>query len=73
VPRIRELREAKQEAATTPRSRRRYARVAVARFLDVTERTVYNWEAGVTSPGKDQAIDLAEYLGCSVDDLELEG
>lgn len=41
----------------------------VTRYLNVTDAAVYQWETGVTTPRPEKLVKLAEFYGCTVDDL----
>ena len=38
-------------------------------LLGVTDAAVYQWESGVYTPRADKLIRLAQFYGCTVDDL----
>lgn len=41
----------------------------VADFMGVSPSCVYSWESGTFAPRADKLLELAAYLGCSVDEL----
>lgn len=41
----------------------------VTRYLNVTDAAVYQWETGITTPRPEKLVKLAEFYGCTVDDL----
>lgn len=41
----------------------------VTKHMGVTDAAVYQWETGVTTPRTDKLIKLAEFYGCTVDEL----
>lgn len=41
----------------------------VMKRLNVTDAAVYQWETGVTTPRPDKLVKLAEFYGCTVDEL----
>lgn len=41
----------------------------VMEFLGVTDSAVYQWETGVTMPNSNKLAKLAEFYGCSIDEL----
>lgn len=41
----------------------------VMKHMGVTDAAVYQWETGVTTPRTDKLIKLAEFYGCTVDEL----
>lgn len=41
----------------------------VMALLGVTDAAVYQWEAGVYTPRADKLTKLAEFYGCTVDEL----
>lgn len=55
------FRSARQKAAKTVQE--------VMKFMNVSDAAVYQWETGVTTPRTDKLIKLAEFYGCTVDEL----
>lgn len=41
----------------------------VAAAMGVTDGAVYQWDLGMTMPSTDKLLKLAQFLGCSVDEL----
>ena len=41
----------------------------IAKKLNVTNRSVYNWRKGLSYPNFEKAFELAHLLRCKVDDL----
>ena len=41
----------------------------VMEFMGVTDVTIYYWESGVSRPRASRLLKLAEFYGCTVDDL----
>ncbi|MGD7051402.1 helix-turn-helix domain-containing protein [Sutcliffiella horikoshii] len=41
----------------------------IAKKLNVTKRSVYNWRKGLSYPNFEKAFELASLLDCKVDDL----
>lgn len=41
----------------------------VMKEMGVSDAAVYNWETGVNKPRASLLVKLADYYGCSVDDL----
>ena len=45
----------------------------VMEFLRVSDAAVYQWESGETTPRPDKLVKLAQFYGCTVDDLLKKG
>lgn len=41
----------------------------VAELMGVTRQCVWNWESGAGCPNAGKLLKLAEFLGCTVEDL----
>ena len=41
----------------------------VMEYMGVSDAAVYQWEAGETTPRPDKLVKLAQFYGCTVDDL----
>lgn len=41
----------------------------VMEHLGVTDAAVYQWETGVYTPRKEKLIQLADFYGCTIDEL----
>ena len=41
----------------------------LATRLGITQSAVAQWEKGITKPAIDKLLKIAEYLGCTVDEL----
>lgn len=41
----------------------------VMQHMGVSDASVYFWESGVTRPRPDKLLRLADFYGCTVDDL----
>ena len=41
----------------------------VVERLGVTDAAVYQWETGVYTPRRDKLVALAEFYGCTIDEL----
>ena len=41
----------------------------VMSYMNVSDATIYYWESGVTSPRSEKLLRLAEFYGCTVNDL----
>lgn len=44
-------------------------RESICSFLGVTLSTIYRWEKGITKPDDTQAKQLADALGCTINDV----
>lgn len=45
----------------------------VKEYMGVTDAAVYQWETGETTPRPDKLVKLAEFYGCTVDELLRKG
>lgn len=43
--------------------------VEVMKHMNVTDAAVYQWETGVTKPRIEKLMQLAEFYGCTIEDL----
>lgn len=41
----------------------------VMAYMGVSDAAVYQWETGVTMPSGNKLVKLAEFYGCTVDEL----
>ena len=41
----------------------------VMEYMGVSDAAVYQWETGETTPRPDKLVRLAQFYGCTVDDL----
>ena len=41
----------------------------VMKYMNVTDAAVYQWETGVTTPRPDKLLKLADFYGCTMEDL----
>ena len=41
----------------------------VMELLGVTDAAVYQWETGVYTPRREKLIQLADFYGCTIDEL----
>ncbi|TYS68497.1 helix-turn-helix transcriptional regulator [Sutcliffiella horikoshii] len=41
----------------------------IAKKLNVSKRSIYNWRKGISYPNFEKAHELARLLNCNVDDL----
>ena len=53
------------------RRERGYTVIEMAEALNVTERTVYNWEKHPEDLTVSKAVDICTYLDCTLDDIFL--
>lgn len=45
----------------------------VMKYMNVSDAAVYQWETGVSKPRTDKLMRLAEFYGCTVEELLKEG
>ena len=51
------------------REKKKLSQVQLAEALNVTQSTVAMWEIGANKPRADKLVQLAQILGCTVDEL----
>ena len=51
------------------REKAKKTQLEVARHMNVTPGAVSQWETGYSAPKMERLIKLAEFYGCTVDDL----